>query len=79
MPIVSALTLVGDASAEFIEEEEVETGVRWFFCVGYAVGMIGMTILASLEVEMDKKGELWVRKVSESRSCSGTASPDTSR
>lgn len=63
MPIVAALTLTGDASADLIQEEEVENGVRWFFCVGYAVGMIGMTALAALEREEDKKGELWIRKV----------------
>lgn len=63
LPIVSALTICGDATAELVREVEVEPGVRWIFCGGYAIGMIGLTLLAFLEQEMDKPGELWMPKV----------------
>ncbi|MCO5554358.1 hypothetical protein L7F22_007887 [Adiantum nelumboides] len=59
LPVVSALTLCGDALADFIKEERVPSGVRWLACESFAVGMIVLWILAMLEHERDEKGELW--------------------
>ena len=58
LPIVSSLTLCGDALADFIREEHVPSGVRWLACESYAVGIIMLWCLAMLEHERDEKGEL---------------------
>lgn len=60
LPLVSALTLCGDALADFIKEDKVPSGVRWLACESFAVGMIILWILAILEHERDTKGELWL-------------------
>ncbi|KAK0562904.1 hypothetical protein OC861_005080 [Tilletia horrida] len=62
MPIVSALTLCGDACAEFVKELEVKDGVRWMLCETYAIGMIGIWVLAMIEQEKDQPGELYIPK-----------------
>ncbi|CEH13489.1 Low temperature requirement A [Ceraceosorus bombacis] len=62
LPIVSALTLCGDAMADLIHESAVKSGVRWIACESYAVGMLGLWCLATLEVERDAPGELWFPK-----------------
>lgn len=62
MPIVSALTLCGDACAEFVKELEVNDGVRWMLCETYAIGMIGIWVLAQIEEERDGPGELYISK-----------------
>ena len=60
VPIVSALTIVGDASAELIKDNlEVPEGVRWIFCGGYSVAMIGIWGLAMLDTDEDEPGEIW--------------------
>lgn len=63
LPIVSALTLCGDALADFVKETRVSSGVRWMACASYAVGMIMLWALAIVEHERDAKGELWFPKV----------------
>ena len=60
LPIVSALTIVGDASAELIKDNlDVPSGVRWIFCGGYSVAMIGIWALAMLDTDEDAPGEIW--------------------
>jgi low temperature requirement protein LtrA len=62
LPIVSSLTLCGDALADFIKEERVPSGVRYLACESYAVGTIMLWCLAMLEHERDEPGELWLPK-----------------
>lgn len=62
LPIVCALTLCGDSMADFVRESHVESAVRWIACETYAIGMIGMWCLATLEHSKDAKGELWLPK-----------------
>lgn len=73
LPVVSALTLCGDALADFVKEDRVSSGVRWLACESYAVGMIVLWILAMLERERDEKGELWLPRWARllPRLCSG--------
>jgi hypothetical protein len=60
LPIVSALTIVGDASAELIKDNlDVSSGVRWIFCGGYSVAMLGIWALAMLDTDEDAPGEIW--------------------
>ncbi|CAD6906397.1 unnamed protein product [Tilletia controversa] len=62
IPVVSALTLCGDACAEFVKELEVTEGVRWMLCETYAVGMVGIWALAMIEEDRDEAGELYIHK-----------------
>ncbi|KAE8222422.1 hypothetical protein CF319_g4374 [Tilletia indica] len=62
IPVVSALTLCGDACAEFVKELEVYEGVRWMLCETYAVGMVGIWGLAMIEEDRDAPGELYIHK-----------------
>ncbi|KAK0536325.1 hypothetical protein OC834_001229 [Tilletia horrida] len=62
IPIVSALTLCGDACAEFVKELEVSDGIRWMLCETYAIGMLGIWVLAMIEEERDAPGELFLHK-----------------
>lgn len=62
LPVISALTLCGDALADFIREERVPSGVRWLACESFSVGIIVLWILGMLEHERDAKGELWLPK-----------------
>ncbi|PWN38115.1 uncharacterized protein FA14DRAFT_159840 [Meira miltonrushii] len=73
LPVVSALTLCGDALADFIKEDRVPSGVRWLACESFAVGMIALWMLAMLEHERDEKGELWLPRWARllPRLCSG--------
>jgi len=62
-PIVAALTLVGDTTYEFVADEEgLSDALRWFLSGGYAVAMVGLWVLAMLEVEGDERGVLWLPK-----------------
>lgn len=62
LPILSSLTLCGDAMADLIKEERVSSGVRYLACESYAVGTIMLWCLAMLEHERDERKELWLPK-----------------
>ena len=62
LPLVSAITLCGDATAELVKENEVAQGIRWIFASTYAIGMVSTALLVMLEKEHDAKGELWLSK-----------------
>ncbi|CAO1638383.1 unnamed protein product [Parajaminaea phylloscopi] len=62
LPLVCALTLCGDVMAEFVAEELVEQPLRWMLCESYAIGMIGLWVLAMIEADRDEVGDLWIRK-----------------
>lgn len=62
IPLVAAMTVCGDAMGEMIKETHVSSGLRWLVCETYAVTMLGMWVLAMIEVEEDAKGMLWVPK-----------------
>lgn len=63
LPLVSAITLCGDATAELVKENyEVPQGVRWIFAASYAIGMLSTALLVMLEKEMDNPGELFFSK-----------------
>lgn len=59
LPLVSALTLCGDSTAELVKENEVSQGVRWIFAVTYALSMFCTVLLVFLEQELDIPGELF--------------------
>jgi hypothetical protein len=64
IPIVSALTIVGDATGVLVRENiDVATGIRWIFCGGYSVAMFFIWALAMLEFEEDLPNELWFPRV----------------
>ncbi|GAC73602.1 hypothetical protein PANT_9c00207 [Moesziomyces antarcticus T-34] len=62
LPLVSAITLCGDATAELVKENEVAQGIRWIYSVTYAIGMISTALLVMLEKELDAPGELFFSK-----------------
>ncbi|PWN47880.1 hypothetical protein IE53DRAFT_389966 [Violaceomyces palustris] len=62
LPFVCSVTLCGDATAELVKEEEVKQGLRWIFCLTYAIGMTTVGLLAYTEKELDRKGEVWFNK-----------------
>lgn len=62
IPIVAAMTICGDGMGEMIKEKEAASGLRWLVCESYAVTMLGLWVLAAIEVEQDDKGELWMPK-----------------
>jgi hypothetical protein len=62
IPLVSAVTLCGDSTAELIKDEEVPDGIRWIFSGAFAVAMLSLASLALLEKEHDEAGELWFSK-----------------
>ncbi len=63
LPLVSAITLCGDATAELVKENEgVAQGVRWIFSASYAIGLVSTALLVMLEEELDDKGELFFTK-----------------
>ena len=61
-PLVSAITLCGDATAELVKENEVAQGVRWIFASTYAIGLVSTALLVMLEKEHDAPGELFFSK-----------------
>lgn len=64
IPLVMALTIVGDASADLVRSNlEVEHGVRWIFCGGYSIAMLSLWGLAVIDTDKDAPGELWFPKV----------------
>ncbi|CDU23991.1 uncharacterized protein SPSC_02620 [Sporisorium scitamineum] len=62
LPLVSAITLCGDATAELVKENEVAQGIRWIFAATYAIGMVSTALLVMLEKEHDEPGELFLSK-----------------
>ncbi|CBQ67797.1 conserved hypothetical protein [Sporisorium reilianum SRZ2] len=62
LPLVSAITLCGDATAELVKHNEVAQGIRWIFAASYAVGMVATALLVMLEKEHDAPGELFFSK-----------------
>lgn len=62
LPLVSAITLCGDVTAELVKENEVAQGLRWIFSATYAIGMVSTALLVMLEKEHDEKGELFWSK-----------------
>ncbi|TKY90607.1 hypothetical protein EX895_000605 [Sporisorium graminicola] len=62
LPLVSAITLCGDATAELVKENEVAQGIRWIFAATYAIGMVSTALLVMLEKEHDEPGELFFSK-----------------
>lgn len=62
LPLVSAITLCGDATAELVKENEVAQGIRWIFASTYAIGLISTALLVMLEKEHDARGELFFSK-----------------
>lgn len=62
LPLVSAITLCGDATAELVKENEVAQGIRWIFSVTYAIGLVSTALLVMLEKEHDVRGELFFSK-----------------
>ncbi|KAJ9475219.1 hypothetical protein PHBOTO_005311 [Pseudozyma hubeiensis] len=62
LPLVSAITLCGDATAELVKENEVAQGIRWIFSASYAIGMVSTALLVMLEKEHDAPGELFFSK-----------------
>ncbi|SNX81695.1 uncharacterized protein MEPE_00400 [Melanopsichium pennsylvanicum] len=62
LPLVSAITLCGDATAELVRENKVAQGIRWIFSATYAIGMISTALLVMLEKEHDEPGDLFFPK-----------------
>ncbi|SPO20974.1 uncharacterized protein UTRI_00451 [Ustilago trichophora] len=62
LPLVSAITLCGDATAELVKENEVAQGIRWIFSATYTIGMVSTALLVMLEKEHDAPGELFFSK-----------------
>jgi hypothetical protein len=62
LPLVAAITLCGDTTAELVHEQEVPQGIRWMFSGSYAVAMVSLTCIALLERETNKPRELWLSK-----------------
>lgn len=62
LPLVSALTLCGDATAELVKHDHVHQGVRWIYAASYSIGLISTALLVMLEKEHDAPGELFFPK-----------------
>jgi hypothetical protein len=54
--------------ADMVREEHVSSAIRYIACETYAIGMVGLWLLAAIEHERDEKGELWISKVRKSSS-----------
>ncbi|KDN49901.1 hypothetical protein K437DRAFT_283433 [Tilletiaria anomala UBC 951] len=63
IPLVSALTLFGDACGDFTKEQLVESAVRWILCTTYAIAMLCVWLLAMIEGDNDARGDVWVPKL----------------
>lgn len=63
IPLVSALTLFGDACGDLVKERITTQSIRWIMCGTYSIGMVCVWILAMIEKCHDKPGDTWIAKV----------------
>ena len=55
-PLVASIVLAGAALIALMEEDELESGVKWYFGGSIAAAMLSLAIIGALHKTLDRKG-----------------------